>query len=1016
MKTNVLNKARSSWKQFALGLAAGAAFLFWTGLLNVNGALITPTATTAQSFYAPDGRSPIRSIDGSGMTPNNPVVETSTCGNGPSNTMWLSNGTAATWITYDLGSVQTISGFHLWNYNENSGNPATFTKRGVQTAGIYAGTSLLADGAAYASAGSAWGTLVQNMTFTAANGLTTYAGEDYTFASPVTTRYLQIYVTSNFGPPADSFTGISEIRFIPAIFPATIATFGTNLAGSSAVISPVVSNAGTINWTVPYGTALAPLAPTFTLSSVTSTCNRTSGVVPSPNFGAGPVTYVVTEGATINTYTVTATEGPPSTARDITAFNANFPGSNSIITSTGPSTGTIEVVVPYGTPAVLVGAIAPTFTTSAGAICDRVSGTRPTPNLSIGGTVNYIVTAQDALSTRNYAVTVRQSNWRYSAWTGDTDAGLTGVQADYTVAVNCAGPALTVNGINFEASTTTGTNFTIGGGVANFTTGNPPGISGASKTLAGTFFFNAPTRTVTLTNLALGATYETSIYAYGFDVSGRTQIFVAGSDSYAADQDALGNGNGIRFSYTFVASSTSQVLTINRAPDGIGTFHMSALANRLVINAEDTDNDGLADTWETEKAGNLTDLTSTGDFDNDGLSDADEYLLRNSYPGLNPKLADTDNDGLSDRLEILPTAPRLTTNPTVADSDGDGLNDLIESNSGVYVNAGNPGTNPNSNDSDGDQYPDVYEIGQGGNPVSITVFPNILPSGIALGVVTDEVSTGINVTDLPNFTHKISGGGAATINGVLLDVLDATTTPANFAWNGNAGGKNQIGLPGANGTWNPTSGNVTGAGNLEMFGTFTYSGGGGSPGSTQQFTLSALEIGRTYELRVFIRKWDNGTVRPQYMKFTNGAEVTNYYILEDRPGTVLGNGNDDSAYYIRYTYVAQSTTMVMESRVSDVSSGNGSFHMYGLTNRSTSPPPALDFNSIVRAANGSSMTLDIKTRPGRIYAVYFSEDLATWIELNDNLPATGTSTIYVDEVGVTYPRTFYRVDDVTVPP
>ncbi len=1019
MRISTVTKVYHRWKKSVLTWAVGVALSFSGGTETGQAALITPTAVTAQSFYAPDGRSPVRAIDGSGMTPSAPVVETSTCGNGPGNNMWLSNATPSTWITFDLGSSKTVSGFHLWNYNENSGNPATFTRRGVKTAGIYAGTSLLASGAAYSAGGLAWGTLVQNMTFTQATGLTTYAGEDYTFTAPVTTRYLQIYVTANFGAPGDAYTGISEIRFIEA--PATAATFlafGTNVAGSTANISPVVANAGTIAWTVPYGTALAPLAPTFTIFSAAATCNRTSGAVPSPNFGAGPVTYTVTDGATVNTYTVTATAAPASTARDITAFNANSAGTNAIITSTGANTGTIEVVVPFGTPTVLVGAIAPTFTLSAGATCSQLNNARPTPNLSIGGTVHYIVTAQDGVSTKDYSVTVRQSAWRYSPWTNDADSGITGAQADYTVAVNtgtAGDAAVTVNGINFETNAVSGTNYVIGGAIAS--TGRGTNVTGASATLANNFIFNASPRTVTLTNLTPGETYETSVFAYGWDASGRVQTFSSGGDNYIADQDAFGFNNGIRITYTFVATATSQVLTITAMPGGQGTFHMSALANRRVIVSGDTDNDGLADTWEMEKAGNLTDLTATGDFDNDGLSDADEYVLRSLYPTLNPKLADTDGDGLSDRAELLPTAPRAATNPTAPDSDGDGLNDFVENNSGTFDSPGNPGTNPNSNDSDGDQYPDVYEIAQGGNPVNNTSYPSILPAGIALGVVTDEASTGLKLSDLATYTHKISGGGAATVNEVVLDILDTTTTPPNFTWNPNAGGKNHI-PPINNGGWVPATGNVTGPGNLNMFGGFTYSGGGGAPSSSQQYILSALEVGRTYEMRVFIRKWDDGTVRPHVLKFTNGAQVTNFQVLEDRPGIVMGNGNNESAYYISYTYVAQTTTLSMEATVSNVSSGNGSFHLYGLTNRVTSPPPALVFNSVVRAANvlpatGFRTTLDIRTRPGRTYAVYFSTDLVTWNELTDSLPATGTSTIYVDEAVSDLQRVFYRVDDVT---
>jgi hypothetical protein len=178
------------------------------------------------------------------------------------------------------------------------------------------------------------------------------------------------------------------------------------------------------------------------------------------------------------------------------------------------------------------------------------------------------------------------------------------------------------------------------------------------------------------------------------------------------------------------------------------------------------------------------------------------------------------------------------------------------------------------------------------------------------------------------------------------------------------------------------------------------------------FTLSGLEPGLSYEMRIFIRKWDDGTVRPQYLKFTNGAQITNYYILEDRPGIVLGNSNNESGYYIQFSYVAQATSMSFEATVANVSSGNGSFHMYGLTNRSTSLPAPLDFNSITRLPNGD-MRLDIRSRPGRIYGVYFSTDLVNWLELSDNVPATGTSTIYTDDVTSAFPRTFFRVDDLT---
>ena len=100
-------------------------------------------------------------------------------------------------------------------------------------------------------------------------------------------------------------TGTGTVTIVPSAY---ITAFGTNVLGSGAVISPVVANAATIAWTVPFGTVLADLAPEFTLS-YEATCDRTSGAIPSPNFSAGPVVYTVTSSDSLitNAYTVTVT-------------------------------------------------------------------------------------------------------------------------------------------------------------------------------------------------------------------------------------------------------------------------------------------------------------------------------------------------------------------------------------------------------------------------------------------------------------------------------------------------------------------------------------------------------------------------------------------------------------------------------------------------------------------------------------------------------------------------------------
>lgn len=1014
--TSLLNGR--TWKGLLLGMAAGALGL--AGNANAG--------TWSHSAWTNDTTAGITGVQSDYMAAiNNGTGAGAVTVNGITFGAHATSGTnfsmAGTFTTHP-GKAVNITGSSAalapFLYN---GNPRTVTLTnltpGVPYEALFFAYGWEASGRVQTFASGTDSYVVDQDAYGDANGIRVA----YKFVATATTRAITITPV----PPSGTF---HMSAFASRKFPAgTIAFFGENLTNSSAVINPVSANAATITYTVPFGTNLATLAPTFTLNSLTTTCSQTSGSVPTPDFSSGPVTYTVTDGATVNNYTVSVVVAPPSTARDITSFDPGFAGSTATITSTGPSTGTIEVFLPKGTPAAIAGTLAPTFTTSFGATCDRVNGTKPTPVLSIGGApVIYTVTAQDGISTRQYSVTVQRSGWEFMAWTGDADSGIGGAQADYTVAANIgtgADPAVTVNGIAFQGHAITGTNYTLAPANAD-ATGRSTLVTGDSKTLADNFLYNGNPRTITLTNLTPGIAYETSLFAYAWDALpvARTQVFAAGSDKLTANQNAYNLNNGVRFTYTFTASSATQVLTVTQVPGGAGTFHLSALANRTAPPvAGDSDADDLADTYEIDKAGSLTALTGlllgpgpgagTGDFDGDGLSDAEEYVRRAVYPALNPLAVDSDNDGLSDFAELYPTAPRAATNPTVADTDGDGLSDLIETNSGNFENAGAPGTSGASADSDGDHFPDGYEISAGGNPTSNTSYPTALPAGITLGVVTDEASTGISATEV--YTHKISGGGAATINGVALDLLDTANTPANFDWNPNTGGKNHIGPAINNGTWVPATGNVTGAGNLQMFGTFTYSGGGPNPGNSQVYTLSALEPGMTYEMRLFIRKWDDGTVRPHFLKFTNGATVTNFYVLEDRPGIMLGNNNNESAYYISWTYVAESTTASFEATVSNVSSGNGSFHLYGLTNREASPPKPLDFVSIVRAPNGSSMTLTWDSRPGRVYKVEFSTDLVNWIELTDAEPSGGATTTFVDNVAAGLQRAQYRVTDVTAP-
>jgi hypothetical protein len=76
----------------------------------------------------------------------------------------------------------------------------------------------------------------------------------------------------------------------------------------------------------------------------------------------------------------------------------------------------------------------------------------------------------------------------------------------------------------------------------------------------------------------------------------------------------------------------------------------------------DIDSDGLVDSWEIENFGDLTSQSGESDYDEDGLTNAQEENL-----GTDPMLIDTDGDGISDLLEIQNGSDPLDINDVASD-------------------------------------------------------------------------------------------------------------------------------------------------------------------------------------------------------------------------------------------------------------------------------------------------------------------------------------------------------------
>jgi hypothetical protein len=169
---------------------------------------------------------------------------------------------------------------------------------------------------------------------------------------------------------------------------------------------------------------------------------------------------------------------------------------------------------------------------------------------------------------------------------------------------------------------------------------------------------------------------------------------------------------------------------------------------------DDTDEDGLPDTWELSLASDLT-VLSGGDSDSDNLSDAGEFnrgtdptdddtdddglldgvetntgvLAGPDDRGTNPLSDDTDGDGLLDGDEFL-----VSTNPLDPDSDDDGLLDGVETNTGVFVSTDDTGSDPNKTDTDDGGSDDFTEVTvdntDPNNPLDDLIFDRIMRIGL----------------------------------------------------------------------------------------------------------------------------------------------------------------------------------------------------------------------------------------------------------------------------------------------
>ena len=203
----------------------------------------------------------------------------------------------------------------------------------------------------------------------------------------------------NFTNPVNyvvSAAGFTDKTYTVTVTKAAALTLKDITSFVFAGLPATTIGVNTVSVTVPFGTAVTGLSPTYTVSSLASG-SPASGT--SRNFSSAQTYTINAEDGSTKNYTVTVTVAPASSAKDIVTCDFGALGQATIAGTN------ITLTVP---PNQVVTSLAPTFTLSALATISPISGTPrdfTTPQ-------TYTVTAQNG-TTQVYSVAVQS----YETWT-----------------------------------------------------------------------------------------------------------------------------------------------------------------------------------------------------------------------------------------------------------------------------------------------------------------------------------------------------------------------------------------------------------------------------------------------------------------------------------------------------------------------------------------------------------------------------------------------------------------------
>lgn len=192
------------------------------------------------------------------------------------------------------------------------------------------------------------------------------------------------------------------------------------------------------------------------------------------------------------------------------------------------------------------------------------------------------------LPSPSYAADVILSSAAIGSGDNDANVGLSNNKT-YLNAVNIQGGALTINGVNFEASSganPSGTNYSITGVGPPHAAGSS--VGGQLGSLVSNFIYNGNPGVLALNNLNVGESYTTTFYNRSWDTVNRTQnISTSGGGSFSINQDFNSPGGLNLIRYTFTAGSTTE--TINFSPaNNNASFHFYGFSTEQIFNTTHT--------------------------------------------------------------------------------------------------------------------------------------------------------------------------------------------------------------------------------------------------------------------------------------------------------------------------------------------------------------------------------------------------------------------------------------------